>query len=91
MNIYNRNGAIVASVEVGDSCEWRKELMVEEYVSLKFTLAEHVLCARRHPVKVVEDKADVRIRESSQVVRAGTTRNNGIAKVGVAFPHGSIR
>lgn len=42
MNIYNRNGAIVASVEVGDSCEWRKELMVEEYVSLKFTLAEHV-------------------------------------------------
>ncbi len=42
MNIYNRNGAIIASVEIGDSCEWHKELMVEEYVSLKFTLAEHV-------------------------------------------------
>lgn len=42
MNIYNRNGAVIASVEVSDSSEWRKELMNEEYVSLKFTLSEHV-------------------------------------------------
>ena len=40
MIIYSRSGFQIVDMPINDGCVWRKELMSEEYVSLKFSTAE---------------------------------------------------
>jgi len=42
MKIFTNRNALRVEVLPGDGSKWRKELMTEEYVSVKFSLKEHV-------------------------------------------------